>query len=69
MEAGSVSRIRLVTASAILLVVSQIFMASLSTSTFEKIYLNFLTSSYGVIGKDFRRSVEQAIRFGKPLEK
>lgn len=69
MKKEAASQTRLVVTSIFILVLSQVFMAGLSTGSFEKIYLNFLTASYDIVARDFRRSVDQGLRFGKPLEK
>ncbi|MBF0287218.1 MAG: MFS transporter [SAR324 cluster bacterium] len=62
-------RIRIFLASIIILLLAQAFSASLSISSFEKLYRNSLISSYQVFARDFQRNVSSAIRFGKPLEK
>jgi hypothetical protein len=40
----------------------------LSVLSFEKIYLKALLSKYEVLGKDLQRQIQQALRFGKPLD-
>jgi hypothetical protein len=40
----------------------------LSVLTFEKIYLKELTSKYEILGKDLKRKIETALKFGKRLD-
>lgn len=51
----------------LVLVAAQVFNSSLSIASFEKLYLNALTSSYQALGRNLQYKVENAIRFGKPL--
>lgn len=51
----------------LVLVAAQGFNSSLSIASFEKLYLNALTSSYQALGRNLQYKVENAIRFGKPL--
>lgn len=62
-------RFRVFITSILILLLAQAFSASLSISSFEKLYRNSLISSYQVFARDFQRNVSSAIRFGKPLEK
>ncbi|MBN2126182.1 MAG: MFS transporter [Deltaproteobacteria bacterium] len=62
-------RLRLLASSLFVLFIAQAFSASLTVSSFEKLYVNSLISSYSVVGGDFQKSVESFVRFGKPLEK
>jgi|GEM_PF-5372346 len=41
----------------------------LSISSFEKIYSKALISTYETGGKNFKRKIEQSLRYGKPLDK
>ncbi len=60
---------RKITAIAILiLLLSQTFMAVLASNSFEKIHVASELSRYAVGQKDFKRKVEAALRFGKPLD-
>ncbi|MBF0223967.1 MAG: MFS transporter [Desulfobacterales bacterium] len=52
-----------------ILLLAQVFNASLSISSFEKLYINTLISNYSVVARDFQRNISSAVRFGKPLEK
>jgi hypothetical protein len=40
----------------------------LSVLSFEKIYLKTLTSKYEILGKDLKRKIETALKFGKRLD-
>ncbi|MBF0287783.1 MAG: MFS transporter [SAR324 cluster bacterium] len=62
-------RLRIIIASILLLILAQLFSASLNISSFEKLYRNSLVSSYQVLARDLQRNINSAIRFGKPLEK
>ena len=60
--------VRILPFSIVLLALSQAFSGSLNVSSFEKLYVDSLVSSYRVIAKDFHKNLETAVRFGKPLE-
>jgi len=62
-------RIKILGIAILLLVLAQAFNASLSISSFEKLYRNSLISSYQVVAGDLQRNVKTAIRFGKPIDK
>ena len=62
-------RIRILGIAILLLVLAQAFNASLSISSFEKLYRNSLISSYQVVAGDLQRNVKTAIRFGKTIDK
>ncbi len=62
-------RIKILGIAILLLILAQAFNASLSISSFEKLYCNSLISSYQVVARDLQRNVETAIRFGKPIDK
>jgi predicted MFS family arabinose efflux permease len=62
-------RIKILGIAILLLILAQAFNASLSISSFEKLYRNSLISSYQVVARDLQRNVKTAIRFGKPIEK
>jgi predicted MFS family arabinose efflux permease len=62
-------RIKILGIAILLLIFSQAFNASLSISSFEKLYRNLLISSYQVVARDLQRNVKTAIRFGKPIDK
>ncbi len=51
----------------LVLVAAQGFNSSLSIASFEKLYLNALTSNYQALGRNLQYKLENAIRFGKPL--
>lgn len=62
-------RLKILGIAILLLILSQAFNASLSISSFEKLYRNSLLSSYQVVASDLQRNVKTAIRFGKPIDK
>lgn len=62
-------RVKILICAVFLLLLAQAFNGSLSISSFEKLYLNTLISSYQVLGRDLQRSIQSAVRFGKPLDK
>lgn len=69
MTAYTTLRIRILGIAILLLVLAQAFNASLSISSFEKLYRNSLISSYQVVAGDLQRNVKTAIRFGKTIDK
>lgn len=54
--------------SILILLLAQAFMAVLASNSFEKIHVASELSRYAVGQKDFKRKVEAALRFGKPLD-
>ena len=62
-------RIKILGIAILLLILAQAFNASLSISSFEKLYRNSLISSYQVVARDLQRNVKTAIRFGKSIDK
>jgi len=60
---------KLLIAAMFLLILALGFNAMLSSSSLEKLYVESLLSSYQVIGKDFQRKLEMALRFGKNIKK
>lgn len=60
---------KLTVAAIVLLILALGFNALLISSSLEKLYVESLVSSYQVIGKDFRRNIEKALRFGKSIKK
>jgi len=62
-------RIKILGIAILLLIMAQAFNASLSISSFEKLYRDSLISSYQVVAKDLQRNVRTAIRFGKSIDK
>jgi len=62
-------KLQLLLSAILVLLLAQGFSVALIVSSFEKLYTNSLISSYSVVGRDFQRNVESALRFGKPLEK
>ena len=54
--------------SILILLLSQAFMIVLASNAFEKIHVASELARYAVPQKDFKRKVEAALRFGKPLD-
>ena len=52
----------------LILLLSQAFMIVLVANSFEKIHVASELARYVVPQKDFKRQVEGALRFGKPLD-
>ena len=52
-----------------IITLSQALGTFLSVLSFEKIFLEALTYKYEILGKDLKRKIEQALKFGKPLDK
>ncbi|MFA5904645.1 MAG: MFS transporter [Desulfobacula sp.] len=52
-----------------MLILSLGFNALLTSVSLEKLYMEAIVSKYNVIGKDLQRNLENALRFGKTLEK
>jgi hypothetical protein len=52
-----------------IITLSQVLGTFLSVISFEKIFLKALTYKYEILGKDLKRKIEQALKFGKPLDK
>jgi len=53
----------------LILFLSQSLGTFLSVITFEKIFVATLTSKYEILGKDVKRKIERALKFGKSIEK
>jgi MFS family permease len=62
-------KLQLLLSAILVLLLAQGFSVALIVSSFEKLYTNSLISSYSVVGRDFQRNLESALRFGKPIEK
>lgn len=62
-------KIKLLSASAIVLVLALGFNTMLISSSLEKLYVRSLVSSYRVIGAEFRRKLQKAVRYGKKINK
>jgi hypothetical protein len=52
----------------VIIALSQGLGTFLSVLSFEEIYLKALISKYEVLGKDLQRQIQQAVKFGKPLD-
>ena len=48
---------------------SQALGTFLNVLSFEKFYLEAITSKYEILGKDLKRKIELALKIGKPLER
>jgi predicted MFS family arabinose efflux permease len=63
-------RLKILLFSTVLLFISQAFNGSLNISSLEKLYINSLASIYQqVVAASFQKTIENAVYFGKPLEK
>ncbi len=62
-------RRRLMAGALLLLVLALAFNVLLSLSSLENLYVRSLVSKYSVVGKDLKRNLEKALRFGKNIEK
>ena len=51
-----------------MLILSQSLGTLLSVLSFEKVYVQTLTSKYELLGKDIKRKIEQSLKFGKSLD-
>ena len=63
------NKIKIFLAAMLIIVISQVFIASLTVSSFEKIYIKSYISVFNTVEKHFRENIEKALRFGKPLDK
>ena len=52
-----------------IIAVSQALGTFLSVLSFEDVYLKALLSKYDILGTDLNRKIEQAMKFGKPLDR
>jgi predicted MFS family arabinose efflux permease len=62
-------KLRLIVSALILLILALGFNTLLSLNSLEKLYVESLASQYSAIGEDLQRNLEQAIRYGKKIEK
>jgi len=62
-------KLKLIASAFILLVLALGFGALLTISSLEKLYLGSIVSEYQVVGKDLQRNLEQALLFGKNINK
>ena len=69
MRIETASKLKIIVVSISVLIFSQLFIAGLSISLFQKSYLNFLTSSIELVGKEFKIEIERGIRYGKSFNK
>ena len=61
-------RIKVLLGATFLLILALGFNALLTSSSLEKLYVESLTSTYRVFGKDLQIKLETALRFGKQVE-
>jgi hypothetical protein len=52
-----------------IIILSQVLGTLLSVLSFEKVFLKALTYKYEILGRDLKRKIEQALKFGKPLDR
>jgi predicted MFS family arabinose efflux permease len=69
MDSIEKSKFRFLLITVLILVFGQVFIAALTVSSFEKIYLETFVSNINIFENYFKRKVENALRFGKPLDK
>lgn len=62
-------KLKLIASAFVLLVLALGFGALLTMSSLEKLYVSSIVSEYQVVGKDLQRNLEQALRFGKNIQK
>lgn len=58
----------LISSSSVLIILVMIFNFYFNFTTFKDSYVNSLTSSYSIIGKETVTHIDYAIKFGKPLQ-
>jgi len=62
-------RVQLAFSALVLLVTVLGFNLLMSSRTLERLYVETIASIYSTIAADLQRSLEQAVRFGKPIDK
>ena len=62
-------KLKLIVSAIILLVLALGFGALLTMTSLEKVYVGSIVSEYQVVGRDLQRNLEQALRFGKNINK
>lgn len=63
------SKRRFLLLTVLILICSQVLIAGLTVSSFEKVYLDTFVSNINIFENYFKRKLENALRFGKPLNK
>ncbi|MFC1821812.1 MFS transporter [Thermodesulfobacteriota bacterium] len=61
-------KLRLIAGSLILFVLGLGFNGFFTLTSFDKLYVESIISQYRVIGKDFQRSIENGLRYGKGIQ-
>jgi hypothetical protein len=61
-------QLRVIAVTLAILITTLVLNSVLSLASFEKLYLNSLVSTLELAGKNLKRKIEQALRFGKPFE-
>jgi hypothetical protein len=61
-------QLRIIAVTLAILITALVLNSVLSLAAFEKLYLGSLVSTIELAGKNLKRKIEQALRFGKPFE-
>lgn len=61
-------QLRIIAVTLAILITTLVLNSVLSLASFEKLYLTSLVSTLELAGKNLKRKIEQALRFGKPFE-
>ena len=61
-------QLRIIAVTLAILITTLVLNSVLSLASFEKLYLTSLVSTIELAGKNLKRKIEQALRFGKPFE-
>ncbi len=61
-------QLRIIAVTLVILITALVLNSVLSLASFEKLYLSSLVSTIELAGKNLKRKIEQALRFGKPFE-
>ncbi len=69
MNAIQKSKTRFLLLSIVILITGQVLIAGLTINSFEKVYLETFVSNMNIFENYFKRKLENALRFGKPLDK
>jgi predicted MFS family arabinose efflux permease len=69
MNAIRQSKTRFLLISIAILITGQVMIAGLTINSFEKVYLETFVSNINIFENYFKRKLENALRFGKPLDK
>ncbi len=61
-------QLRVIAVTLAILITTLVLNSVLSLASFEKLYLTSVVSTLELAGKNLKRKIEQALRFGKPFE-